>query len=176
MSIKTENSKTARRVAVGWLQMARARELEGRTCRPGRRGRVARANRQLAGASATASLSFLKLHVRHARFETKMSAIRKGEAVELFFFARFHASPGRESALQEALKEVVVPSREEAGCLSIHAFRSNSDPRLFFIHSRWKHEAAFDYHGSLPHTLRFLERATQLIDHPLDLTRTTLIA
>jgi quinol monooxygenase YgiN len=121
-------------------------------------------------------LSFLKLHVRHARFETKMSAIRKGEPVELFFFARFHASPGRESALQEALKEVVVPSREEAGCLSIHAFRSNSDPCLFFIHSRWKDEAAFDYHGSLPHTLRFLERATQLIDHALDLTRTTLIA
>lgn len=96
--------------------------------------------------------------------------------MELFFFARFHASPGQESALQEALKEVVVPSREEDGCLSIHAFRSNSDPCLFFIHSRWKDEAAFDYHNSLPHTLRFLERAKQLIDHALDLTRTTLIA
>jgi quinol monooxygenase YgiN len=156
--------------------MARARELEGRTC-----AQVDEVVTPAPAASspepaATASLSFLKLHLRHARFETKMSAIRKGEPVELFFFARFHASPGRESALQEALKEVVVPSREEAGCLSIHAFRSNSDPCLFFIHSRWKDEAAFDYHGSLPHTLRFLERATQLIDHPLDLTRTTLIA
>ena len=96
--------------------------------------------------------------------------------MELFFFARFHASPGRESALQEALKEVVVPSREEAGCVRIHAFRSNTDPRLFFIHSRWKDEAAFDYHCSLSHTVRFLERAKQLIDHALDLTRTTLIA
>jgi quinol monooxygenase YgiN len=96
--------------------------------------------------------------------------------MELFFFARFHASPDQQSALEEALKEVVVPSREEAGCLSIHAFRSTSDTRLFFIHSRWKDEAAFDYHNSLPHTLRFLERATRLIDHALDLTRTTLIA
>jgi len=95
--------------------------------------------------------------------------------VELFFFARFHASPGQESALQEALKEVVVPSREEAGCLSIHAFRSTSDPRVFFIHSRWKDEAAFEYHARLSHTVRFLERATQLIDHALDTTRTTLI-
>jgi quinol monooxygenase YgiN len=96
--------------------------------------------------------------------------------MERFFFARFHASPGQESALQEALKEVVVPSREEAGYLSIHAFRSTSDPRLFFIHSRWKDEAAFEYHASLPHTVRFLERAMQLIDHALDTTRTTLIA
>lgn len=96
--------------------------------------------------------------------------------MEMFFFARFHASPGQESALQEALKEVVVPSREEARCLSIHAFRSNRDPRLFFIHSRWMDEDAFDYHSTLPHTLSFLERAKQLIDHPLDLTRTTLIA
>lgn len=96
--------------------------------------------------------------------------------MELFFFARFHASLGRESALQEALMEVVVPSREEAGCLSIHAFRSTSDPRLFFIHSRWKDEAAFEYHARLSHTVRFIEQATQLIDHALDTTRTKLIA
>ena len=29
---------------------------------------------------------------------------QEGESVELFSFARFHASPGREGALQEALK------------------------------------------------------------------------
>ena len=77
--------------------------------------------------------------------------------MELFFFARFHVSPGQESALQEALKEVVVPSREEAGCLSIYAFRSTIT-------------------RACRHTVRFLERAMQLIDHALDTTRTTLIA
>jgi quinol monooxygenase YgiN len=46
----------------------------------------------------------------------------------------------------------------------------------FFIHSRWKDGAAFEYHASLPHTVRFLKRARQLIDHELDTTRTTLIA
>ena len=53
--------------------------------------------------------------------------------MELFFFARFHVSPGQESALQEALKEVVVPSREEAGCLSIYAFRSTIFFFFFFL-------------------------------------------
>ncbi len=95
--------------------------------------------------------------------------------MELFIFARFHAVAGNESAVAEALDAVVRPSREEAGCLSIHAFRSIRDPGLFYIHSRWKSEDAFDYHASLPHTVRFIERVTPLIDHPLQVTRAEMI-
>jgi quinol monooxygenase YgiN len=71
----------------------------------------------------------------------------------------------------EALRDVVAPSREEPGCLGIHAFRSTRDPRLFYVHSRWKDEAAFEAHAALPHTVRFIERVEPLIDHPLDVTR-----
>jgi quinol monooxygenase YgiN len=95
--------------------------------------------------------------------------------MELFIFTRFHAREGQEEAVAEALHEVVVPSREEAGCLSIHVFRSIRDPRLFYIHSRWTNEAAFDLHAQLPHTLRFIERVEPLIDHSLDVTRAELI-
>jgi quinol monooxygenase YgiN len=91
--------------------------------------------------------------------------------VELFIFGRFQARPGDERAVEEALREVVGPSRQEAGCLSIQAFRSTRDPRLFYIHSRWVDEAAFDHHATLPHTVRFIERVQALIDHPLDVTR-----
>jgi quinol monooxygenase YgiN len=96
--------------------------------------------------------------------------------MELFIFARFHARPGREDAVESALRDTVVPSREEAGCLSIHAFRSVRDRRLFYIHSRWKDEAAFEVHAGLPHTVRFIERVAPLIDHPLDVNRTERIA
>ena len=95
--------------------------------------------------------------------------------MELFIFARFHAAAGNEAAVAKALDAVVPPSREEAGCLGIHAFRSIRDPRLFYIHSRWRDEEAFEYHASLPHTVRFTERVTPLIDHPLDVTRAELI-
>ena len=91
--------------------------------------------------------------------------------MELFIFARFHAHRGNEGAVAEALLDVLAPSREEPGCLSIHAFRSTRDPRLFYIHSRWEDEAAFERHAGLPHTLRFVERLEPLIDHPLDVTR-----
>ncbi|HEY2991308.1 MAG TPA: putative quinol monooxygenase [Methylomirabilota bacterium] len=95
--------------------------------------------------------------------------------MELFIFARFHARPGQESAVAEALRDVVAPSRAEPGCLDIHAFRSTRDGRLFYIHSRWKDEAAFEHHATLPHTVRFLERVAPLIDHALDVTRAEVI-
>jgi quinol monooxygenase YgiN len=45
------------------------------------------------------------------------------------------------------------------------------DPQLFYIHSRWKDEPAFESHAALPHTQRFVERVAPLLDHPLDVTR-----
>jgi quinol monooxygenase YgiN len=95
--------------------------------------------------------------------------------MEVFIFACFHARPGYEGAVEETLRDVVGPSREEAGCLGIQAFRSTRDPRLFYIHSRWIDEAAFDHHAELPHTVRFVERVQALIDHPLEVTRARLI-
>ena len=91
--------------------------------------------------------------------------------MELAIFARFHARAGNEGAVAEAILDNLSPTREERGCVSIHAFRSIRDPLLFYIHSRWTDEAAFDVHAGLPHTVRFLARVQPLIDHPLDVTR-----
>jgi quinol monooxygenase YgiN len=95
--------------------------------------------------------------------------------MELFVFARFHASEGSERAVEKALTDVVQPTREEAGCMAINAFRSSSNPRLFYIHSRWKDEAAFDHHATLAHTVNFVETVEPLIDHPMEVIRTTKI-
>lgn len=91
--------------------------------------------------------------------------------MELFIFARFHARAGRESDVADAILKVIAPTRTEPGCLSIHAFRSTRDAQLFYIHSRWTDEPAFDRHAGLPHTVEFLKRVQTLIDHPLDVTR-----
>jgi quinol monooxygenase YgiN len=96
--------------------------------------------------------------------------------MELYIFARFHAREGCESAVEQALHAVLEPSREEPGCLSIHAFRSIRDDRLFHIHSRWVNEAAFENHATLPHTVQFIERMEKLTDEPLEVARTKLIS
>ena len=96
--------------------------------------------------------------------------------MELYIFGRFHARAGQENAVAKALREVAGPTREEPGCLAYGAFRSTRDPQLFYVHSRWIDEAAFDRHAGLPHTVRFLATVEPLIDHPLDVTRAYVVA
>jgi len=95
--------------------------------------------------------------------------------MELFIFARFHARPGQDTGVESALRKVIARTRQEPGCVSIHAFRSIGDVRLFYIHSRWVDEAAFDNHVGLPHTVEFVEQMQPLIDHELDTMRANLI-
>jgi quinol monooxygenase YgiN len=95
--------------------------------------------------------------------------------MELFIFARFPTKPGSENAVEAALREVVPPTRREAGCISIQTFRSTGDPQLFYLHSRWVDEAAFDLHATLVHTARFIESVQPLLDHEFGLTRARLM-
>lgn len=94
------------------------------------------------------------------------------EKNELYIFARFHSREGREEDIAGAMREMLPAVRAEPGCISINVYRSVRDRRLFCLHSRWMDEAAFDLHATLPHTRRFLETVSPLIDHPLDVVRT----
>ena len=91
--------------------------------------------------------------------------------MKLFIFARFHAREGQEDALEALLRAQPELVRAEPGCLEMGIYRSVRDSRLFWIHSRWADEAAFNVHVNLPNTDRFVERAEQLIDDPFDVTR-----
>ena len=95
--------------------------------------------------------------------------------MNLYIFVRFRARPGSKSAITAALREIVPPSREELGCVSINAFQSTGDPAAFYIHSRWVDQAAFETHAGMPHTVRFINRVELLVDHPLEVTRSVLI-
>ncbi len=92
-------------------------------------------------------------------------------SMELAIIARFHAREGMEASVKAAIVAVSKPTRAEPGCLAYAAYRSIRDPRLFFIHSRWRDEAAFEHHADLPHTVEFLARVEPLIDHPFDIAR-----
>jgi quinol monooxygenase YgiN len=100
-----------------------------------------------------------------------MADCNGGAPMELVIFARFHAREGQAGAVASVVREVIGPSREEPGCLAIGAYRSTRDPRLFYIHSRWVDEAAFESHAEQAHTVKFIELAQRLIDHELDVTR-----
>jgi quinol monooxygenase YgiN len=94
---------------------------------------------------------------------------------DFFVFTRCYAKEGHRHSVAATIQEVLRPTRQEPGCLKIDAFGSTRDQRLFYIHSRWKDESAFDHHLQLPHTLRFLEAMQGSTDQPMDVTRTELL-
>ena len=90
---------------------------------------------------------------------------------ELVLIARFRPKPGMAGEVRAAIAEVASSTRAEEGCLHYEVLASLRDQDLFVIHSRWRDEAAFDNHASLPHTLAFIDRVSAAIDHPFDATR-----
>jgi quinol monooxygenase YgiN len=94
---------------------------------------------------------------------------------ELIIFARFHALEGEERAVEAELRDAVARVSKEPGCLGIEVYRSVRDSQLFFLHSRWVNEAAFDRHVALPETNQFVDRVQPLIDHPFDVNRTHIL-
>ncbi len=76
---------------------------------------------------------------------------------------------------QEMLRNL-EPTRAEIGCVAIYLFESLREPFVFAIHSEWVDEAAFELHAELPHTLRFLKAAENLLTHPVKGLRTREIA
>jgi quinol monooxygenase YgiN len=96
-------------------------------------------------------------------------------AMELHIFARFHAREDRADEAAALMREVTGPTSAEPGCLEVRFYRGTRDPRLFHLHSRWRDEAAFEHHATLPHTVRFLERIAGLVDHPLEIIRARAI-
>ncbi len=92
--------------------------------------------------------------------------------MSVHFFAQFEPKPGEESEFRDELLKVVEPSRAEAGCVALHVFESLREPLRFAVHSEWTDEAAFEYHAQLPHTLRFLTAAEELLTHDVRGLRT----
>jgi len=64
--------------------------------------------------------------------------------MEITIFARFHALAGKEEPVASELRDAVIRVRTEPGCLGIEVYRSLRNPRLFWLHSCWVDEAAFD--------------------------------
>jgi len=94
----------------------------------------------------------------------------------LHFLARFEPRPGKDIKFREELLRVVEPTRAEIGCLAIHVYESLREPFELAIHSQWVDEAAFELHEKLPHTVRFLKAAEELLAHPVQGLRSREIA
>jgi quinol monooxygenase YgiN len=65
--------------------------------------------------------------------------------------ATITAQPGAESAVRQALEQVVPPSRAEAGCQRYELHVDNSAPAKFVMLEEWDSQAALTEHEATPH-------------------------
>ena len=71
-----------------------------------------------------------------------------------------------------SLRAFWSPPRAEPGCVHIHLYQSIREPMVFFIHSEWVDEEAFNRHPEFPHMRRFLSVIDDGITEPLVAART----
>ena len=76
--------------------------------------------------------------------------------------ATFQARPGSEVELKKALTGLVVPTREEAGCINYDLHVSPEDPTKFLFHENWTSQAHLNAHLQNTHIQVLLPRMDEL--------------
>lgn len=83
--------------------------------------------------------------------------------------ARAKAKPGREAELEQAMRAVVIPTHQEAGCLRYTVHRSLVDPSVFITVEHWTTKEAIDEHFATGHVQTLLKHAPDLLAEPPDI-------
>lgn len=94
---------------------------------------------------------------------------------EMTVTARAKAKPGREGDLERALRAVVGPTHQEAGCLHYSVHRGLEDRATFVTIERWTSKEAVDRHMTAPHTQALLKQIPELLAAPPDITAYELL-
>ena len=89
---------------------------------------------------------------------------------------RLSAKPDQVDELKRILIGLVVPTRQEAGCLSYEIFQNRADPCDFTFVEEWANDAALDAHWQTPHVQDALARGVPLLAAAPDDRRYTKIA
>jgi quinol monooxygenase YgiN len=79
--------------------------------------------------------------------------------------ATFLAAEGREDELESALRELIEPTRREAGCIRydlVRSFPGVSPAELVFV-EEWESVETLDAHGRAPHLQGLRERVQHLL-------------
>ncbi|WP_080778905.1 putative quinol monooxygenase [Chryseobacterium phocaeense] len=79
------------------------------------------------------------------------------------------AKEGKRAALQEALLQLINPTRSETGCLYYILFEDKNNTGTFYMHEAFQDKAAFEYHIQTPHFKNFAGQMNELMAEPIQL-------
>lgn len=93
----------------------------------------------------------------------------------LSFIAVLKARPEAREAMSRALQALVLPTRQEAGCLDYQLFELTDEPGTFYMRESFMDELAMEAHRATPHFQNFAAQADAWLAEPLRLVRLTAI-
>lgn len=77
------------------------------------------------------------------------------------------AKEGKSEQLGQKLKQLLQPSREEAGCLRYDLHQSSTDLNQWFFYEVWRSQEDLDRHFQQLHMQDFMEAAPALLNEPI---------
>ena len=80
--------------------------------------------------------------------------------------ARITARADTAAMLRQILRDLVGPSRDEAGCVGYDLFQNQDNPVEFVTVEQWSDQAAADAHMSTPHVASAISKAGELLALP----------
>ncbi|HKN03678.1 MAG TPA: putative quinol monooxygenase [Buttiauxella sp.] len=89
----------------------------------------------------------------------------------LSIIAVLKAKAGQRDNLKSALQALILPTRQEDGCLDYALFQLQDSPDTFYMRESWKGQEALDAHIALPHFQVFVKQMDELLAEPLQLVR-----
>lgn len=96
--------------------------------------------------------------------------------MELVISGTFSVSLADAPIVAQALRDVAVPTRVEAGCIFVEISEAADAAGVFHVFSRWVDDAAFERHTHLDHTRRFFETVQPLLVAPAEFRRMRPVA
>jgi quinol monooxygenase YgiN len=87
----------------------------------------------------------------------------------LKFIATIEAKPGHETLVTEGLRDLIAPSRAEAGCTLYDACRAKDNPARLLVLEEWESQTALDAHIATPHFEAFLAKVGDALTGPPNL-------
>jgi quinol monooxygenase YgiN len=77
-------------------------------------------------------------------------------------FAGFKAAENKSAALKRELMSLVLPTREEEGCIRYELHQDSGDPAFFMFYEVWRSQEDLDKHLGTPALTRLLGLVPQL--------------
>ncbi len=89
--------------------------------------------------------------------------------------ATIYAKPGSESLVEDILRELIAPTRAEAGCVKYELFCNSANPSEFVFIEEWISREALDAHIKTTHFIQAGQAQEGLLAKPTSIVVLTAL-